>query len=272
MAQKRLNISAPGRVAQWWACRTKDLVVRFPVEANFLSGVFSPLTSAEACEKSSRWLWKESCVSRYTGVRKSGNTCASPTPMIIMTPAVKVALNADTINQSFNIYALIPLCMSSVFYFFFTFHQMSIACLHRKGVKKTRFVPKNVRVPGRLSIAETEVWRRFPSIFHTMQQNCKYPNRYFPLTLYYTIPTFTYVEGVQYFENIVGKGENAISQHFLLLPQCFLHHHHHHHHHNHHHHHLLLLIIFLLLFSSLFVSQVTEYDKAYPLVSELLIW
>ena len=37
----------------WW------LRVRSPVEATFLSGVFSPLTSAEACEKSSRWLWKE---------------------------------------------------------------------------------------------------------------------------------------------------------------------------------------------------------------------
>ena len=37
----------------WW------LRVRSPVEATFLSGVFSPFTSAEACEKSSRWLWKE---------------------------------------------------------------------------------------------------------------------------------------------------------------------------------------------------------------------
>ena len=37
----------------WW------LRVRSPVEATFLSGVFSPLTSAEASEKSSRWLWKE---------------------------------------------------------------------------------------------------------------------------------------------------------------------------------------------------------------------
>ena len=37
----------------WW------LRVRSPVEATFLSGVFSPLTSAEAREKSSRWLWKE---------------------------------------------------------------------------------------------------------------------------------------------------------------------------------------------------------------------
>ena len=58
----------------WW------LPVRYPVEANFLSDVFSPLTSAEACEKSSQWLWKESCVS--TGVRKQGNTFASPTAMI----------------------------------------------------------------------------------------------------------------------------------------------------------------------------------------------
>ena len=52
----------------WW------LRVRDPVEAKFLSGVFSPLTSAEACEKSSLWIWKEICVS--TGMRKPGNTCA----------------------------------------------------------------------------------------------------------------------------------------------------------------------------------------------------
>ena len=44
-----------------------------------MKSVFSPLTS-EVCEKSSRWLWKESCLS--TGVRKPGNTCASPTAMI----------------------------------------------------------------------------------------------------------------------------------------------------------------------------------------------
>ena len=37
----------------WW------LQVRSPVEATFLSSVFSPLTSAEVCGKSSRWLWKE---------------------------------------------------------------------------------------------------------------------------------------------------------------------------------------------------------------------
>ena len=40
------------RLMTWW------LRVRSPVEATFLSGVFSPLAYAEACEKSSRWLWK----------------------------------------------------------------------------------------------------------------------------------------------------------------------------------------------------------------------
>ena len=45
--------------------------------------------SAEAFEKSSRWLRKESCVS--TGVRKPRNTC-------VMTLAVKVVLNHNTTN------------------------------------------------------------------------------------------------------------------------------------------------------------------------------
>ena len=48
--------------------------------ANFLSGVFLPPTSSEACEKQSRWLRKENCVS--SGVRKPGNKCASPAAMI----------------------------------------------------------------------------------------------------------------------------------------------------------------------------------------------
>ena len=49
-----LRDRGPARVAQWGACRTHDLVVvSSPVEAKFLSGVFTPLTSAEGCEKSS---------------------------------------------------------------------------------------------------------------------------------------------------------------------------------------------------------------------------
>ena len=46
--------------------------VRSPVEATFVSGVFSPVTSAEACEKVLGGFEKKSCVS--TGVRKPGNT------------------------------------------------------------------------------------------------------------------------------------------------------------------------------------------------------
>ena len=41
------------KLMTWW------LRVLSQVEANFLSGVFSPFTSAEACEESSWWLWKE---------------------------------------------------------------------------------------------------------------------------------------------------------------------------------------------------------------------
>ena len=42
------------------------------------------------------------------------------------------------------------------------------------------------------------------------------------LILYYTIPTFNDPQTERPFENIVGKGENAGNQHFLLYPQCFL--------------------------------------------------
>ena len=41
------------------------------------------------------------------------------------------------------------------------------------------------------------------------------------LTLYHTIPTFNTC-GKENFENIVGKGENARTQHFLLFQQCYL--------------------------------------------------
>ena len=61
--------------------KTRWLRVLSLVEATFLSGVFLPLTSAEACEKKVvGGFGKKSCVS--TGVRKPGNTYASPTAMI----------------------------------------------------------------------------------------------------------------------------------------------------------------------------------------------
>ena len=74
----------------WW------LRVRSPVEATFLSGVFSPLTSAEASGKSSRWLWKEKlCLYWCEKARK--HICV--TDRHDVTLAVKVALNPNTTNQ-----------------------------------------------------------------------------------------------------------------------------------------------------------------------------
>ena len=77
----------------WW------LWVWLPVEVNFVFSIFLPLTSATACEKSSRWLWKEKlcqywcekarkhdCVTdrhdMTLAVIKPGNMIASPTAMI----------------------------------------------------------------------------------------------------------------------------------------------------------------------------------------------
>ena len=74
----------------WW------LRVRSPVEATFLSGVFSPLTSAEACEKSSRWLWKEK-LCWYWCEKARKHMCV--TDRHDMTSAVKVALNPNSTNQ-----------------------------------------------------------------------------------------------------------------------------------------------------------------------------
>ena len=79
-------------VAQWCECRTHDMVV----EATFLSGVFLPLTSAEACEKSSQWLRKENlCQYWYEKARK--HICF--TDRHDMTLSVKVVLNPNTTNQ-----------------------------------------------------------------------------------------------------------------------------------------------------------------------------
>ena len=62
------------RLVTWW------LQVRSPVEATFLFGVSSPLTSAKHVRKVVGGFGKKSCVS--TGVREPENTCASPTAMI----------------------------------------------------------------------------------------------------------------------------------------------------------------------------------------------
>ena len=74
----------------WW------LWVRFLVEANFLSEVFLPRTSAGACEKSSQCLWKEKlCLYWCEKARK--HMCVADCHD--MTLAVKVTLNPNTTNQ-----------------------------------------------------------------------------------------------------------------------------------------------------------------------------
>ena len=56
----------------------------------------APLTSAEACEKSSRWLWKEK-LSKYWCEKARKDMCV--TDRHDMTLAVKVALNPNITNQ-----------------------------------------------------------------------------------------------------------------------------------------------------------------------------
>ena len=70
------------------------LLVRDPIKANFLSCVFSPLTSAEACEKVIGGFGKKSCVSTE---KARNHMCV--TDRYDMTLAVKVAYNPSTTNQ-----------------------------------------------------------------------------------------------------------------------------------------------------------------------------
>ena len=71
------------------------VVSSIPVEANFPSGIFSPLTSAEASEKRSRWLWKEK-LCWYWCEKARKYICV--TNHHDMTLAVNVALNPNTTN------------------------------------------------------------------------------------------------------------------------------------------------------------------------------
>ena len=58
---------------------------------------------------------------------------------------------------------------------------------------------------------------RLPSQDHLKFGLCGYG-----LTLYHTIPTLNNPKNRGFFLTIVGKGENASDQHFLLFPPCFL--------------------------------------------------
>ena len=83
----RLSFERVGLMT-WW------LWVRSTVEANFLSCVFSLLTSAEACEKSCRWLWKE----KLWCEKARKHMCVIDRHD--MTLPVKVALNPNTTNPT----------------------------------------------------------------------------------------------------------------------------------------------------------------------------
>ena len=72
------------------------LITRSLVEATFLSGVFSTLTSVEACEKSSQWLWKEKLCYYWCEKAKKYIWVTDGHDMIL---AVKVVLNPNTTNQ-----------------------------------------------------------------------------------------------------------------------------------------------------------------------------
>ena len=77
------TIFTPAQVAQWWACRTHDLVVvsLIPSWGKLSFGAYFRLSLLKKhVRKVVGCFEKKSCVS--TGVRKRGNTCASPTAMI----------------------------------------------------------------------------------------------------------------------------------------------------------------------------------------------
>ena len=69
----------PARMAQWWACRTHDLVV-VGSRQTFFPAYFLLSPLQKHVRKVVSGFGKKSCVS--TGVRKPGNTCVSQTAMI----------------------------------------------------------------------------------------------------------------------------------------------------------------------------------------------
>ena len=102
----------------WW------LWVWSLVEATFLSGIFSPLTSAEACEKSSRWLWKEKlCLYWCEKARK--HICF--TDCHDMTLTVKVVLNP-------NIHTVEYICQNKSWPF--VTQSLLLMTLRKKAFKK----------------------------------------------------------------------------------------------------------------------------------------
>ena len=112
-------------------------------------------------------------------------------------------------------------------------HRLHLARIRRKI--NTETTPRSQRSPSwkcsYTSTATAEVLVKFdegsPFIARLIVL-ISVSSSYFPfyiilgLTLSFTIPTFNTSGKEAAFENIVGKGENAGNQHFLLFPRCFL--------------------------------------------------
>ena len=172
----------------WW------LWVRDLVEAKFLSSVFSPLTSAEACEKSIWWLWKEICVA--TGVRKPGNTCVADCHD--MTLAVKVALNRNTTNSFIETSELINVKHYVSAWILHTFCMM----MSRKHYKQTgKMIFLMVLTLPKWQISDSSKPKEIADDNSIFDEN----SRKFSKNV----------------ENTAGKGEIARYKQFLLFTQCF---------------------------------------------------
>ena len=79
--------------------------------------VFSPLTSAEACEKSSRWLWKDKLCWKHICITDHHD----------MTLAGKVALNPNTTNHHLHI--------------LFNMGSLNCCCPRKRGMTGLSFSP-----------------------------------------------------------------------------------------------------------------------------------
>ena len=163
----------------WW------LWIRSPIEANLLSGVFSPLTFAEACEKSSPWLWKEK-LWYYWCEKARKHICV--TDRHDMTSAVKVALN--------------PIQPTNA-----TQNRETENC-QRTVIKKLRWIYREWLSPLVIELwFRFERWLFFFSMYSLILSD--YLDLYFYLYLYYMY---------HYIENTEKKNPNLyINPNYLLI-------------------------------------------------------
>ena len=163
--------------------------------------------------KSSLWLWKESCFS--TGVRKPGNTCASPTaiwPWLLRGAKPKYNQQQQFSYSSFlkvtwlvkgwwedNLYISYRHCdiltlVVFVFLWWMYFYHLLIDTSFHTGIF--------------FHVSINKWYNHKTDLFFLFNP---FPNK----------PWFLRV-GRTSLENTVGKGEIARNKQFLLFPQCFL--------------------------------------------------